>query len=90
MAGCFGGGDVSRQVRVRKWSDGVTEEQVVAGCNADCMGAMTRSRVLPWLWVGNVTCCWRLCAWRRSWNCFDSEFDLSFTWILKSPVMRCS
>lgn len=62
----------------------------MAGCKVDFVDVMTRSRVLLRLWVGKVTCCWRLTEDRRLRNCEAWTSDLSFTWILKSPVMRNS
>lgn len=48
VAGLGGGGEMSRDVRMRKWSDGDVGEQVMTGCKTDCAGVMTRSRVLFW------------------------------------------
>ena len=68
VAGLAGGGEVSREVRMRKWSDGVAGEQVTAGLSFESVGVITRSRVLFLSWVGKVTCCLRPWEERRSRN----------------------
>ena len=55
VAGLGGGGNGSREVRMRKLSDGVSGEQVTNGCKTDCVEVIARSRVLPRLWVWKVT-----------------------------------
>ena len=53
-------GKMVRDVNIGKWSEGETGEWLIEGDRVESLGMMTKSRVCPSWWVGNLTCWMRL------------------------------
>ena len=86
-----GGGDgdeITRDVRIGKWSDGETIEWVIVGDKVESFVVMTRSSVRPAWWVRKLTCWVRFALLRKKRNCCKCRSYWLPVCMLKSPVMR--
>ena len=70
------------------WSDRAGGRITVPVMRSSSQRLIRRSRVWPWMWVGNLTCCskWRL--YRRDLNFSPLGSNSLSTWILKSSTTR--
>ena len=84
------GGEMTRDVKIGKWSDGETSEWVIVGDRVESFVVMTRSSVWPAWWVGKLTCWLRLAFLRRERNCCECRSEWLSVCMLKSPVIRNS
>ena len=60
---------VVRQEMREKWSDGDVGRAVMVGERGESTAVMSRSSVLPSLWVETLTCCVMLKSDRMDVNC---------------------